>query len=176
MATSVVFGLVPALATTGRSFARLVSTAGRGLVGEAGTRVRRTLVVAEMALAVVLLVGGRPADAQLSADQQRRSGVLPDHVLTFAIGLPESKYKTSAAAGGFVQAFVDGLAARPGVEAAAGVFGLPLDDNFSASSSFTRPGEADSADSPSVGMRIVTPGLFQGAAHPAARRPPVRRA
>ena len=159
--TSVVFGLVPALATTGRSFARLVSTAGRGLVGEAGTRVRRTLVVAEMALAVILLV----AAGLLMRSYQRISnvdpGFSPDHVLTFSIGLPESKYKTSAAAGGFVQAFVDGLAARPGVEAAAGVFGLPLDDNFSASSSFTRPGETDSADSPSVGMRIVTPDYFK---------------
>jgi predicted permease len=161
VATSVVFGLVPALATTGRSFARLVSTAGRGLVGEAGTRVRRTLVVAEMALAVILLV----AAGLLMRSYQRISnvdpGFSPDHVLTFSIGLPESKYKTSAAAGGFVQAFVDGLAARPGVEAAAGVFGLPLDDNFSASSSFTRPGETDSADSPSVGMRIVTPDYFK---------------
>ena len=161
VATSVVFGLVPALATTGRSFARLISTAGRGLVGEAGTRLRRTLVVAEMALAVVLLV----AAGLLMRSYQRIShvdpGFSPDHVLTFAIGLPESKYKTSAAAGGFVQAFVDSLAARPGVEAAAGVFGLPLDDNFSASSSFTRPGETDSADSPSVGMRIVTPGYFK---------------
>jgi putative ABC transport system permease protein len=161
MATSIVFGLVPALATTGRSFARLISTAGRGLVGEAGPRLRRTLVVAEMALAVVLLV----AAGLLMRSYQRIShvdpGFSPDHVLTFAIGLPESKYKTSAEASGFVQAFVDSLAARPGVEAAAGVFGLPLDDNFSASSSFTRPGEADSADSPSVGMRIVTPDYFK---------------
>jgi putative ABC transport system permease protein len=161
VATSVVFGLVPALATTGRSFARLISTAGRGLVGEAGTRLRRTLVVAEMALAVVLLV----AAGLLMRSYQRIShvdpGFSPDRVLTFAIGLPESKYKTSAAAAGFVQAFTDSLAARPGVEAAAGVFGLPLDESFTASSSFTRSGETDSADSPSVGMRIVTPDYFK---------------
>jgi predicted permease len=98
VATSVVFGLVPALATTGRSFARLISTAGRGLVGEAGTRLRRTLVVAEMALAVVLLV----AAGLLMRSYQRIShvdpGFSPDRVLTFAIGLPESKYPTSAAA------------------------------------------------------------------------------
>jgi hypothetical protein len=40
------------------------------------------------------------------------------------------------------------------------VYGLPLDDTFRASSSFTRPGETDNADSPSAGMRIVTPDYF----------------
>jgi hypothetical protein len=34
---------------------------------------------------------------------------------------------------------------HPGVEHAAGVFGLPLDDTFRASSSFTRAGETDNA-------------------------------
>src|SRR5207245_2107542 len=71
------------------------------------------------------------------------------------------KYESSAAAGLVVDAFVSRLAARAGVESAAAVFSLPLDDNFSANSSFTRPGEADSADSPSVGMRIVTPDYFR---------------
>jgi putative ABC transport system permease protein len=159
--TSVLFGLVPALATTGSAVAHFVSTAGRGAVGHGSTRIRKTLVICEMALAVVLLVGA----GLLIRSYQRISGVnpgfSPDHVLTFTIGLPEAKYKTSAAAGQFVQEFVDRITVRPGVEAAAAVFGLPLDDNFSASSSFTRQGEVDSADSPSVGMRIVTPEYFK---------------
>jgi putative ABC transport system permease protein len=159
--TSVLFGLVPALATTGSAIGRFISTAGRGAIGHGSTRLRKILVVCEMALAVVLLVGA----GLLVRSYQRISGVnpgfSPDHVLTFTIGLPEAKYKTSAAAAQFVQEFVDRLAVHPGVEGTAAVFGLPLDDNFAASSSFTRPGEVDSADSPSVGMRIVTPGYFK---------------
>ncbi len=60
-----------------------------------------------------------------------------------------------------VDAYLARLGAHPGVDAAGAVFGLPLDDNFSASSSFTRPGETDNADSPSVGMRVVTPDYFK---------------
>jgi putative ABC transport system permease protein len=76
------------------------------------------------------------------------------------VALPEQKYKTSADAGRFMRDLVARVGEHTGVEHAAGVFGLPLDDTFGASSSFTRPGETDSADSPTAGMRIVTPDYF----------------
>ena len=160
IATSVVFGLVPALSATGHTVARLVSTAGRGTVGPGGTRLRKTLVVCEMALAVVLLVGAGLLIRSFQQISVVDPGFSADHLLTFTIALPEQKYKTSADAGRFMRAFVDRLGTHPGVERAAGIFGLPLDDTFGASSSFTRPGEADSADSPTAAMRIVTPGYF----------------
>jgi len=158
--TSVVFGLVPAMTTTGHRVARFVSTAGRGSVGSGGTRVRKALVVCEMAMAVVLLIGA----GLLIRSYQRISIVDPgfsaDHLLTFTVSLPEQKYKTSAEAGRFMRDLVARLADRPGALRAAGVYGLPLDDTFGASSSFTRRGESDSADAPSAGMRIVTPDYF----------------
>ena len=158
--TSLVFGLVPALTATGGVVARFVSTAGRGTVGSGHTRIRRTLVVCEMALAVVLLIGA----GLLIRSYQRISLVNPgfsaDHLLTFTVALPEQKYKTSADAGRFMRDLVARVGDHPGVEHAAGVFGLPLDDTFRASSSFTRAGETDDADSPSAGMRIVTPDYF----------------
>ena len=158
--TSVVFGLAPALTTTGGSVARFVSGAGRSAVGSGITRIRKTLVICEMALAVVLLVGA----GLLIRSYQRISVVNPgfsaDHLLTFTVALPEQKYKTSDEAGRFMRAVVSRLGEHSGVEHAAGVFGLPLDEAFRASSSFTRPGEADTADSPSVGMRAVTPDYF----------------
>ncbi len=158
--TSVVFGLLPALSTTGAGVARAVSTAGRGAVGSSGTRMRKALVVCEMALAVVLLIGA----GLLIRSYQRISTVDPgfsaDHLLTFTVALPEQTYKTSADAGRFMQALVAHVADHPGVSHAAGVFGLPLDSTFGASSSFTRLGETDSADSPSAGMRMVTPDYF----------------
>ena len=158
--TSLVFGLVPALTATGGVVARFVSTAGRGTVGSGHTRIRRTLVVCEMALAVVLLIGA----GLLIRSYQRISLVNPgfsaDHLLTFTVALPEQKYKTSADAGRFMRDLVARVGDHPGVEHAAGVFGLPLDDTFRASSSFTRAGETDNADSPSAGMRIITPDYF----------------
>jgi predicted permease len=76
------------------------------------------------------------------------------------VALPEQKYKNSADAGRFMRDLVERLRRHPGVLHAAGVFGLPLDDTFGASSSFTRTGESDSADAPIAGMLIVTPGYF----------------
>ena len=158
--TSVVFGLIPALAATGNGVAKIISTAGRGSIGASSTRVRKALVVCEMALAVVLLVGA----GLLIRSYQRISvvnpGFSPDHVITFTVALPEQQYKTSEAAGRFMRDLIARVGTHPGVEHAAGVYGLPLDDTFGASSSFTRIGETDSADSPSAGMRIVTPGYF----------------
>jgi len=159
--TSIVFGLVPALASTGSTIARFISTAGRGSIGHGRTRVRKALVVCEMALAVILLVGAGLLIRSYQRISDVNPGFSPDHLLTFTLGLPEAKYKTTAAVGQFVHEYVARLAARPGVDSAAAVYGLPLDDNFSASSSFLRTGETDSADSPSAGMRIVTPGYFK---------------
>jgi predicted permease len=158
--TSVIFGLVPALAATGGTVARLVATAGRGTVGAGGSRLRKALVVCEMALAVVLLVGAGLLIRSYQRISEVNPGFSPDHLITFTIALPELKYKTSADAGRFMRDLVARIGDHPGVLHAAGVYGLPLDDTFGASSSFTHAGEADSGDTPSVGMRIVTPDYF----------------
>jgi putative ABC transport system permease protein len=159
-ATSIVFGLVPAIATTGASFSRAIGGAGRGAVGPGGTRTRKALVMCETALASVLVVGA----GLLARSYQRLSAVDPgfaaDHVLTFHVALPEAKYPTAAAVQQMVTTLVQRLGGSPGIERAAAVFGLPLDSDFSASSSFTRTGEADSADSPSAGFRVVSPDYF----------------
>jgi putative ABC transport system permease protein len=157
--TSVVFGLIPALAATSSGVAKIIST-GRGSIGASSTRVRKALVVCEMALAVVLLVGAGLLIRSYQHISVVNPGFSPDHVITFTVALPEQQYKTSEAAGRFMRDLIARVGAHPGVEHAAGVYGLPLDDTFGASSSFTRIGETDSADSPSAGMRIVTPGYF----------------
>jgi putative ABC transport system permease protein len=158
--TSLVFGLAPALASSSRATPRFIIAAGRGQLGPGGVAMRRTLVVAEFALAVVLLAGA----GLLLRSYQRITSIDPgfaaDRVLTFSVALPEAKYGTSDSVHRFVGGYVSRLAASPGAEAAAAIFGLPLADDFSASSSFTKPGETDSANSPSVGMRIVTPDYF----------------
>ncbi|HKB12597.1 MAG TPA: ABC transporter permease [Vicinamibacterales bacterium] len=158
LATSVLFGLAPALTTSGASLSRAIA-GGRGAIGASSTRTRKVLVAAELALAVVLLIGA----ALLVRSYERLSAVDPgfasDHVLTFHISLPDVKYTTAASVFDTVSAYLQRLGGTPGVERAAAVFGLPLDD-FTASTSFTRSGEADTADAPSAGMRVVSPDYF----------------
>ena len=161
IATSVLFGLVPALASAGRGAARFITAAGRGSIGGSGTALRKVLVTAEFALAVVLLAGA----GLLLRSYQRISavdpGFSPDGVLTFNLALPAAKYPSNDTSMRFIAEYVDRLAGTPGVQAATAVFGLPLSDGFSASSSFLKPGETDSGNTPSVGMRIVTPDYFK---------------
>jgi putative ABC transport system permease protein len=157
--TSLLFGLLPALSTSGAAFSHAVMT-GRGNLGPGGHRVRRLLVVCEMALAVVLLIGA----GLLIRSYQRLSGVNPgfaaDHVLTFHLALPEAKYPTAAATHDLMASYVTRLSALPGVEHAAAVFGLPLDSDFTATSTFTRRSDVNSVDEPTAGMRVVTPHYF----------------
>jgi len=157
--TSLLFGLAPALSTSGTS--PQAAMTGRGALGVGGHRARRVLVVCEMALAVVLLVGA----GLLLRSYQRLSGVNPgfaaDHVLTFHLALPETSYPTAAATRDLMSTYVQRLSGLPGVQSAAAVFGLPLDAGFSASTSFERRGDVDSADEPSAGMRVVTPDYFR---------------
>jgi putative ABC transport system permease protein len=159
--TSVVFGLVPAFATSGRSLAGAATLAGRGSIGPAGSRIRKALVVCEMALAVVLLVGAGLLVRSYDRISKVDPGFSPDGLLTFSVALPESKYKDATAVNEFVSTYVRRLADSPGVERAAALVGLPLEGHTNISSSFTRQGEPDSEDSPSAGMRIVTPDYFR---------------
>jgi putative ABC transport system permease protein len=159
VATSVVFGLVPAWNASGG--ARWVNAAGRGSVGGSGTGARRALVVCELALAVVLLVGAGLLLRSYERLQHVNPGFDPDGVVTFNLSLSDATYPTVTHTGAFVTALVSRLQGEPGVEATAVVFGLPFAGAFSASTSFRRPSEADVADSPSAGLRIVTPDYFR---------------
>jgi putative ABC transport system permease protein len=162
LATSVLFGLAPALASTGGAVARFIRGAGRGAAGgPGGTRMRKALVVCELALAAVLLVGAGLLIRSYQRLQQVNPGFDPEHIVTFNVSLPEKKYGSVSDIGAFVTTLVNRLASRPGVDSAAGVFGLPFAGEFSAYTSFTRRGEVDTADAPSAGMRIVTPDYFR---------------
>jgi len=81
-------------------------------------------------------------------------------VLTFNLALPETQYKTSASVSQFINSFVRRLEGEAGVTSAAAVFGLPLDGDSTGARASPVP-ENDRADSPSLGMRVVTSGYFE---------------
>jgi putative ABC transport system permease protein len=87
-------------------------------------------MIAELAMAVVLLVGAGLLIRSLWRLQKVNSGLQPENVLTFNVGLPEIKYKTDRQS----QFFVDlrkRLETTPGVQSASTVVPLPLNgDRF----------------------------------------------
>jgi putative ABC transport system permease protein len=121
----VAFGLAPA-AQVGRRMAASLR-AGRGAGTSRSTnRFRSGLVVAEMALAVVLLVG---AGLLLRSFQQLMAvdpGFNPERVVTFDVYLPPSAYEPGPPVRNFFAQLLDRIESLPGVQAAATASQLPL--------------------------------------------------
>lgn len=128
-------------------------------------RSRSVLVVAEVALALVLVVGAVTlvrSFARMIAVP--RGFEVTDRVLTAALTLPEAQYSTPAARAAFVTRAIDGVRALPDVESAGAVFGLPLTGFGFTISVSSRDGTAlpqTPQDSTYVAVRAATPGYFR---------------
>src|SRR4029079_8302478 len=96
--------------------------------GTTGTshRLRSSLVVFEVALSLVLLVGGGLLTRSFLSLLKTDPGFNPDHVLTMNLVLPGAKYKDEPARAAFYNDLVQRVKAQPGVESAALVNYLPL--------------------------------------------------
>jgi putative ABC transport system permease protein len=125
LATVLVFGLLPALrAAAVDPQAALHSVRGGG--GRARRRVRETLIVAEVALAVVLLVGAGLLMRSFLALQEIRPGFDAADVLTFQLSLPPSRYPDDGAQIAFHRQLEERLSTLPGVETVGQISKLPL--------------------------------------------------
>ena len=162
LVTSIVCGLTPALAVSGRSNERF-ALSNRGAVGASGTRARRVLVVSELAGAAMLLVGAGLLIRSYVEVQHVEPGFESDGVTTFSVSLPAGRYADPASPRGFVSALLSRLEAEPGVQSAAVAMGLPFTSDLNAITGFRHEGqvEPDSASMPTASMRIVSPGYFE---------------
>ena len=121
VATSVLCGIVPALQTSGRELERSMREAGRGLAGSSRHAiVRKTLVVAEVALSLMLLTGSSMLLRTFVAMERVELGVAPERVLTLRVPLNPQRYPDATRRSAFFQQLLPRVRAVPGV-AAAGV-------------------------------------------------------
>jgi putative ABC transport system permease protein len=132
--TGVVFGLAPAFHSARSELVESLKEGARGTsAGRFANFVRKGLVVIELGFAVLLLTGAGLLIQSLWRLQKVNSGLEPQNVLTFNVGLPEVKYNYEKQA----QFFIDlksRLEATPGVQAASSILPLPLSgDRFSIS-------------------------------------------
>jgi putative ABC transport system permease protein len=88
--------------------------------------VRSILVVAEVALALVLVTGSAFMMRSLFAVKQVDPGFGPDHLLTIRLELPAARYRTPDELAAFCKKITDGLQTAPGVRVASFSDGLPL--------------------------------------------------
>ncbi|MDR3699408.1 MAG: ABC transporter permease [Candidatus Sulfopaludibacter sp.] len=126
--TGVLFGLVPALHASRVDINSTLkeATSGSGS-GMRQNKARSVLVIAEMALAIVLLVGAGLLIRTFSALHNVPPGFDPHNVLTMETALTGTAYDQTAAITTMSHQVLDRVEAIPGVEAAAATSYLPLE-------------------------------------------------
>ena len=124
--TGLLFGLAPLINTT---LARVGSTLKEGgsrtTRGSAGLRARRLLVVAEVALAVMLLTGSGLMLRSMAALREVDLGFDVENLLTMQVSLPAADYADPTDVGAFFTNALERIRAVPGVLTATAMSGLP---------------------------------------------------
>ena len=124
--TGLICGLAPALAATRTDVNEALKEGGRtGTAGGGHARLRSALVVAELAVALVLLTS---AGLLLRSFEKLRAvdlGFRTDHVLTASYSLPRQQYSTQASVDAFNRALLQKLGALPSVQAVGITSNLP---------------------------------------------------
>jgi predicted permease len=124
--TGIVFGLAPAFQNSNVNLHDTLKEGGRS--GKAGVRrgVRNALVIAEMAFAVILLVGAGLLIRSFVRLQQVSPGFEPRGVLAMQVSLPPTKYREQAQRVLFDRQVLEAVRALPGVKSAATITTLPM--------------------------------------------------
>jgi predicted permease len=124
---SLIAGLAPALRASRSSMAEALNDGGgRTSQGRSWARIRRSLVVAEIALSMVLLTGAgltiRAFQAQINSDMHLDA----EGVLIFNVRLPSSGYPDQALVTQYYDEAVSRLESAPGIVAVSATSSLPL--------------------------------------------------
>ena len=129
LATSVIFGLLPALQLSEQDLNDALKDGGRQNAAGAARGARELLIVAEVAVSIVLLVGAGLLIRSLWHLQQVDPGFAADKVLAMEVSLPTARYKEGEQMP-FYQRLEERVRALPGVAAAGAVNILPLSSNY----------------------------------------------
>jgi putative ABC transport system permease protein len=120
----VLFAVAPLIQIREQNLANWIRGAGQRTIGAGGQAVRKTLVVTEIALAVVLVIGSGLMIRAFWKLQQVNTGFDPNGVLSFSVNLPGTAYKNPDRLR-FADAVEQRLASLPGVTSASLAEGLP---------------------------------------------------
>ena len=157
--TGLVFGLAPALQATHLHIGESLNEEGRGASGSARRRgARSALVVAELGLALVLLVGAGLLLRSFATLTRVSPGFDPENLLVVNLPLSPRDYAEYAARASLVERIVERVSALPGVQRAGITTALPM-AGPGASIHFNRAAEPPDGpdDYVMAGLRAATP-------------------
>jgi predicted permease len=163
--TGLIVGAWPAAMMSRTAPHSALSSAPRG-TGEAATRwgVRASVVVAEITLAVIVLVGSALVTRSFVAISRSDLGVHLAGATIAELTVPRAVYDTPARRGAFHAALRDRLSAIPGVSTVSAVYPLPLSgDGWSGSVSVEGVDEGPGFPEPHAEFAVAMPGYFAAA-------------
>ena len=125
----ILFGLAPALHSSRLDLSEELKSSGNAVVGAtgAGRALRNTLIVAEIAVSLALLVGAGLLLRSFAQLRTANIGADPHNVLTMRLNLPPARFKTMEAQRQFVDQLVARASRIPGVAMAAVSTEIPVD-------------------------------------------------
>jgi predicted permease len=146
IATGLLFGMAPLLHLRQRVVVMSLKEAGqRTTAGSARARVRSGLVVAEVALAVVLVIGAGLLIRSFWNLMSVQAGFNRNQLVTFGVVLPGASYRTPQSSVDFFTRLTRELSAESGVQSVAAMSGLPpvrlVDANDTDFEGYTAPPE-----------------------------------
>ena len=160
--TGLLFGIAPAIHASRTDLHDALKDGARTAGESRGQWLRRTLVVAEVALALTLLVGAGLLIRSFARLQGVNPGFDPDNLVTFSVSLPRAKYTAPEARAAFYATLLQRLQTLPGVDAVGATSNMPFGGNWS-TGSFNVEGyqSPEGQPGPWGDQRLVTPGFHE---------------
>lgn len=155
---TLLFGLIPAIQLSQPSLGNWLKERGQS-GGYHNQRLRRMFMLAQVALAVMLLTGAGLLVRSFTKLMDVHPGYRAEHLLTMRLSLPESRYAESQQSAAFFDRLLQQIKAIPGVESAGAINHLPL-SNFKFMGALRIPGQPRQAHASAIPVGVVTPDYF----------------
>jgi putative ABC transport system permease protein len=169
--TGILFGLAPALQVSRTSVNEVLKEGGRGSSGSRRTRwLSSTMVVAEIALTLVLLVGAGLMIRSFLAVYSMNLGIQTDYLMTMRLQLPNTKYPKEENRREFYDRLRPRLSSIAGAESVALSSSMPPQGAGGARLEIEgRPPIVVEGNRPAVSTVAISPGFFQTVGAPMRR-------
>jgi len=170
LVTGLLFGIIPAIAVSGSALNDALKDGGRSGSAARGNGIRAGFVVAEVALALVLLAGAGLLVRSFVNLLHTTPGFIAERTLTLDVSLPGSRYGESTRRIDFFRRLIDQTSVLPGVQAAGAISFLPL-TGLGAATSYEVVGQPIPAkgEEPVCDVRVATNGYFKALGIPLLR-------
>jgi len=163
LAAALAFGLAPALLTTPSNFQANIKQGGERTGKRGGQHVRSFLAIAEVSLAMVLLVAGGLLIRSFALVTSVNPGFDPKNVTEAEVSLPQFQYATPQQWTTFSNELLARLHAQPGLRDSALAAPLPMDRQGEATFAFSIVGDPPlpPGKSPTADYATVSPDYFR---------------